>query len=394
MGNCPYNSEQLLSVESASCHLCDTAALESVIGYKDFQHVTGDYRPWGNGGRLAECKTCGFVQKVIDHIWQGEVEKIYSTYANQRGGAEHAVFYQDTGQHTSRSARLLESLQSHIQLPEVGRLLDIGCGSGEMLHSFSRLAPLWSLVGTESNVRHRAVVESICGVEALYTCMPDQVPGEFDLITMVHVLEHIPKPREVLAKLRHKLKTNGYVIIAVPDSPNDPTDLVIVDHCSHFTSATLTDVLQRAGFDVVMIATNWLPKSLTVIAHASSASVKEDVLEKTSLRLNFASRNLHWLKSVITIADELSGIKPFGLFGASIASTWLFSELKGSVSFFVDESPQLVGRTFLNRMVYHPNEIPSGSHVFINMPPIAAQFIFNRLTRPEVTFHLPPPLSA
>lgn len=334
------------------------------------------------GGRLCVCQACGCVQKVTDHIWQTEIERIYEAYSiyHQSNGVEQTVFEQGSGRASSRSVHLLERLRTHVQLPERGRLLDIGCGNGAFLRTFGRLAPLWSLVGTELNDTYRPVVESIDGVEAFYTCATDQVPGTFDLITMMHVLEHIPAPRDFLTRLRNKLKLGGLLVLEIPDYLQNPFDLLIVDHCTHFTAATVEALIQSAGFEVISVATDWVPKELTVVAcKTEHQQEKDDVQVSTSHSFDLTIKCVQWLRSVTTAAHERSTMGTFGLLGTSIAATWLVSELEDSVSFFVDEDPYRAGTTYMGRPIYHPREVPIGSHVFIALPPKFAESIQARM---------------
>ena len=138
---------------------------------------------------------------------------------------EQCVFDAISGNPVSRSARLLERLQSIIELPKRGRLLDVGCGNGALLQVFAAVAPLWSLAGTELNDQYRPVVESIQRVEALYTLELGKIPGLFNFITVVHVLEHVRDPRTFLSKLCDKLEVGGLLLIQVPDYLQNPFPL-------------------------------------------------------------------------------------------------------------------------------------------------------------------------
>ena len=63
-----------------------------------------------------------------------------------------------------------------MELPARGRLLDLGCGNGSFLSAWSRLVPGWSLAGSEVSDKYRREVESIPGVEQLYTVDLDAIP--------------------------------------------------------------------------------------------------------------------------------------------------------------------------------------------------------------------------
>ena len=78
-----------------------------------------------------------------------------------------------------------------------------------------------------------------------------------------------------------------------------------------------------------------------------------------------------------------------GLFGTSIAGTWLASEAGERVGFFVDEDPARTGRMYLGRPVHAPADVPPGSRVFVGLPPAVAAGICTRLARSGVEF-IPP----
>ena len=372
------------------CNVCSDGGLEIVPGYEMFRGVTSDCKPWHRGGRLCVCRVCGCVQKVIDPAWQSDAEKIYKDYSiyHQSEGAEQTVFDEISGQASSRSARLLEHLQSHVQLPETGRLLDIGCGNGALLRTFSRFVPRWSLAGTELSDKYQQIVESIDGVKALYTCQPDQAPGTFNLITMIHVLEHIPASRDFIVKLWNKLALGGLLVIEIPDYLQNPFDLLVVDHCTHFTVTTITELIQNTPFEIILVTTDWVPKELTiVVAHKSEDWQMNEASYTTYFVLESIVKCLQWLELVIASARKISAKGTFGLFGTSIAATWLFGELEGLVNFFVDEDPHRVGKTYMGLLVYHPCEVPSSSHVFIVLPTTLAESVRTRMKASKFDFN-------
>jgi 2-polyprenyl-3-methyl-5-hydroxy-6-metoxy-1,4-benzoquinol methylase len=335
------------------------------------------------------------VQKVIDPVWRSEIETIYQDYSiyHQSDGVEQAVFDASSGQASLRSDRLLATLAEHVKLPEEGRMIDLGCGTGAMLRAFSRFAPHWTLAGAELNDRTRATIESIPGVEALYVGAPDQIPGNFDVVTMVHVLEHIPEPVEYLSGLSDKLKPGGLLVIEVPNYLRNPFDVLVADHSSHFTARTAADLIRRAGYEVMFAATDWVPKELTLVARKTPAEI-ELKAEPELDPFEAANSTVRWLRATLRLAREGSRVENFGLFGTSIASTWLFAEIGDDVSFFVDEDPARIGKTFMGHPVYHPRDTPAGSRVFIALSRAMAETVHRRFVTPGVEILLPPPLDS
>lgn len=378
------------------CHVCGTPNPTPVPRYGQLYRVSSDCRPAARGGRLCVCRACGAVQKVIDTAWNSEVEQIYDSYSiyYQAAGAEQAVFDVDSSRSVRRSRHLLDRLRSKVSLPAFGRLLDLGCGNGALLRAFSDLEPRWSLVGTELNDKYRSEVERIEHVEALHTCMPIDVPGPFDLITMVHVLEHIPSPIEFLAKLRTKLKKDGVLVIEVPHYVENPFDLIVADHSTHFDLATLRRVLEAAGYRVLESADDWLPKELTVVA-LQAESTPPIIYPTSAVSIGSAAARIAWLHGVLASARRAACAGSLGIFGTSIAATWLQAELDDKVDFFVDEDPSRVGRMFFDRPVFLPRDAPPEGAVFVALPPHLAANVVSRLRRllPNRRFDAPPNLT-
>lgn len=82
--------------------------------------------------------------------------------------------------------------------------------------------------------------------------------GSFDIITMFHTLEHLPKPVEQLQYVRRLLSDEGTLIVEVPNHDdwllplsNAYADFYYQEaHAFYFDPHTLEDVFDRAGFDV------------------------------------------------------------------------------------------------------------------------------------------------
>lgn len=387
-----------------ACHVCSKRTLEAVPRFKSLSQVTSDCRPWPAGSQLCVCRNCGSVQKLADAKWKSDAERIYSTYAiyHQGDGTEQSVFDKTTGHACTRSSRLLHCFKSCVGLSDRGHILDVGCGNGGLLRSFAEIAPLWSLAGTELDNKYRQEVEGIAEGTTLYTCPPEQISNAFDLITLVHVLEHVVDPVIFLRHIGRLLETDGALLIDVPDFQQNPFDLLIADHCTHFTLSTILYVLKEAGFEPVATATDWVPKEISVVARKRQNMHDEARITsrnlKASLR-NVVDMSLQWILSFLASAKQISAMGSMGIFGTSIAATWLDNEIGESVLFFVDEDPARVGKTYMGRPIYHPLNVPDGSRVFIALPYSVASVVYQRLVALKVgaDFFLPletPPVSS
>jgi 2-polyprenyl-3-methyl-5-hydroxy-6-metoxy-1,4-benzoquinol methylase len=103
---------------------------------------------------------------------------------------------------------LIDSLQ-----PTKGRILDIGAGTGDFLSVAKNDG--WKTVGVEPSDKAKAIAKSK-GVS--FVAQTSELENHsFDVISMWHVLEHVPDLDEQIKELKRLLKPTGTLIIAVPN---------------------------------------------------------------------------------------------------------------------------------------------------------------------------------
>lgn len=379
---------------NCACHICG-GRLSALPGFGTLVQVTSDCRPWRAGGTLASCERCGAVQKPVTPAWLDEANSIYAEYAiySQGGGAEQSAFDADSGANTARSNRIVQWLLETGHLPEQGTMLDIGCGNGAFLRAFSERNPGWQMAGLELGERNRAVIEAIPGVTQLYVGSIDQVEARFDLIVLIHALEHIPQPAQYLELLAKRLKPGGILLVEVPDLKTSPFDILIADHTTHFTVDVLERVVEDAGFAPLEIHSGYVPKELSLIARRSAdTTAKHDDVAVASASpgeaRSAAQSHISWLQSLLGQAEATSGV--CGIFGTSISATWLAASLDDRASFFVDEDRNRIGRTHMDRPIFAPTKAPDSAPIFMPLRADIASAIARRFEGTASRFVLPP----
>jgi SAM-dependent methyltransferase len=143
------------------------------------------------------------------------------------------------------------------RLPEVGRrrLLDVGCGSGAyILRQQRRGWQVWGVEPSDSAV----LAAKDHGLRVVQGVIPGAVlpEEEFEAITMLGVLDHVPEPLTTLLTLRERLADEGVLIASVPNAASAAAGVFGADwpgwdlprHQNHFTPDTLVEMLHRAGF--------------------------------------------------------------------------------------------------------------------------------------------------
>lgn len=180
-----------------------------------------------------------------------------------------------------------------------GSLLDVGCGGGAFLRVAKSAG--WRVTGVDPDPK--AVMNCRAqGFEVLQGGLDQFASGEsfFDVITLNHVIEHVPDPVAALQACHRLLKPGGQLWLATPNMGSlghrkygrNWRGLEPPRHLVLFNQQSLENALARAGFGVVAHKTGSNPlRSMTIASEAIRRGIPLD--EKLSL-----SSTQNW--SVIT----------------------------------------------------------------------------------------------
>lgn len=376
------------------CLLCGSGSLvEAAPAGWQQSGVTSDCKPSPPTVALMVCGNCGHVQKKIDGLYIAMLDDIYSRYEmySMGGGEEQRVFVK--GKPMARSAAVFNRLEEIDPLPVSGRMLDIGCGNGGALATFSETHPAWDLFGVERDARHGEKVLSLPRVKRLYTCALAEVPGAFDLITMFHVIEHLTAPASFMSTVIKKMNNGGRLLVQTADQAANPFDLLIADHCSHFTTSSLTGLLMAAGFEVSAVSTSWVGKEISAIGRNNGLSGAVRAHADSAQAINMVKKNTEWLDKTRKLAEKTAQERNFGILGTSIAASWLAGVVGDNLAFFADEDPARCGSAHMGIKVVPIGDAPPGSALFMAFPPPTADAIVRRLSGSfqHIDFIAPPP---
>ena len=376
-----------------ACQICGAHQVRVFDDLSALHRVTSDSRPFQAGGLFGACEVCSTAQVLATDLWREEIAQIYAGYRiyEQANGVEHGLI-SPAGRVVRRSAVLAKAIRQAVPLPADGRILDVGCGNGSMLASFSAETPGWQLCGLELNDKYRPNLEKIPGFSKFYVGDLDVAEGQFDVVTMLHALEHFENPRHFLERLKRRLTPEGILFVEVPDFSVNPFDLLVADHCCHFTLDTLVALVTLAGYEVIVASRDWVKAELSLIARPirDQAPLPAPAADGGA-GVSIMERNVDWLKRVLASVKQPSERDGVGLFGTSLAATWLHAEIGDRVEFFVDEDPSRHGH-HCGKIVIAPAEIPAASNVFLPFPPSVASKIEARLTPRHYHLQLPPAL--
>lgn len=135
-----------------------------------------------------------------------------------------------------------------------GKILDVGAGTGEFLNYCKKKG--WKIDGVEPNASARKLA-SKKGVE-IHKELAELPAASFDVITMWHVLEHLPDLETEIRNLNLLLKPDGILIIAVPNFKSYDAQYYkeywaaydLPRHLWHFSQKGLTGLIKNFGWNL------------------------------------------------------------------------------------------------------------------------------------------------
>jgi len=203
------------------------------------------------------CLSCGFVYQS-PRMTAIETDAFYTSEYRQMYQGSSDPNPKDLEIQKLRAGSLLTFVKKRVN--EVSRMLDIGCSAGLLMEAFNKEYGCHP-VGIEPGTAYRDyAAKSGFKIYASLTDLQSAGEARFDLISMAHVLEHLPEPLAYLAALRQKnLTPEGRLLIEVPNLYMH--DSFEVAHLSSFSAQTLREMVQSAGFKVVIMEKHGRPRS-------------------------------------------------------------------------------------------------------------------------------------
>jgi len=146
---------------------------------------------------------------------------------------------------------------------EPGKVLEVGCGAGELLGQFA--ARGWETYGLDPSAAATAAAARR-GAEVHTGTLDDQPwdQGSFQLVIFQHSLEHIPDPVAAVRMAAELLEGGGQLLIDVPNWTSWQRHLYrgrwcMLDmprHLQHFSPRALTRLGQLVGLELRAVGTN------------------------------------------------------------------------------------------------------------------------------------------
>ena len=229
------------ATEDVPCNLCGAPDYE-VVGRTDRE---------GRPLQTVMCRSCGLV-RTNPRPTVAAMDRYYAAaYRSDYTGASAPALRK-----VLRGMLGAQDRQRALQplLREGARVLDVGCGAGELVYLLR--GDGCDASGLEPGEDYADFARRVLGV-TVQTSTADSAevePASRDVVTMFHCLEHVPDPRRVLTAVRGWLRQGGVVVVEVPNIESTvqaPSHRFHYAHLFHFSGATLAALGEAAGLRLI-----------------------------------------------------------------------------------------------------------------------------------------------
>jgi 2-polyprenyl-3-methyl-5-hydroxy-6-metoxy-1,4-benzoquinol methylase len=255
----------------------------------------------GSNDFIAVCRSCG-------HGWLNRSEQSHAAVEASLFTRDYAGYRPDAAYVAAVTTSICEQLVPRV--PPPGRLLDLGCGAGDLLLAAREFG--YEVEGIDIS----AASAEICRSRGLQCAVGDfltrEFPHRFDVIVMWDVLAHLRDPESFLARSRSLLTARGILLLKTPllgdisvglgrRWPRAAGALLgAPSHSQYFNRRSLAALLSRAGFQG-----DWMD-----LKKARSGAVGGSVKRKIARRARNALGRLSGDGSVLVAARPLPNPLP------------------------------------------------------------------------------------
>lgn len=291
-----------------ACSSCQAADLTVLFEATDY--ISQD------AFQVVQCQRCGLA--MTSPVPDREAMSTYypDSYFGARGqrfaGLGEVIVRLERG----RRARAIQRY-----CPQPGRILDVGCGRGVMLHKLKQEG--WDCYGSElsESLAHQLQMAGIqtCRELEVKNC---HFPNSFfDVVSLWHSFEHLADPPSTLAEIYRILRPRGIAVFAVPNfggwlsqwTRQNWFALDLPRHLYHYDRQSLPSLLEAHQFQ---------------IEHVSDLSLEQDVLGTAQSIMNWLGFRQNALYNLIRKEEA----RPAGDAGLPFGETAMIAVVGGILS--------------------------------------------------------------
>ena len=345
-----------------TCILCQHPSLHPVFKNQTGVSVSSDNKVVTKGFTVLQCQKCGHLQKKIDDIWQtgiGEIYQQYDPYHLSNGKEES--YYHSHLNIDPRSEWIYQQIKPRLSESTM-QWLDIGAGNGAFIRTVAQYRPHDQFYAQDLHSHHQATLEKIPGFQGFYQGELCNINQNFDVISLIHVLEHVLNPIEFLSSIIPLMHHQTQLIIQVPNIEGSYHDVFTYDHLSHFFPNRLKALLDTLFQQVTYTPFKYQREMLFICQQPKKQSTPS---------IKFFSNSAQWQaleQSIQKVLQLKQHQIPAYLFGTAPPSLFWGHLLKSQLIGYLDDNEMKQGQLLDDRPILSRQEITDkATPIFISL---------------------------
>jgi 2-polyprenyl-3-methyl-5-hydroxy-6-metoxy-1,4-benzoquinol methylase len=252
------HGEESLPLVDTPCYMCGASGGTSLLKDDPFE--------------VLRCESCSFTY-VTPRVPDSHLHLIYQTEYFKSHSAKdfgYSDYLEDKSGYLKTFRKKAELVARHVQS---GACLEVGSAAGFFLQAMRERG--FEVHGVEVSEYAANFAREEFGLDTVFNGKLDEADlprDHFDVVAMWDVIEHLADPIRELQRIRQLMKKDGFLVLQTQNPEHWFARMLgekwqhfkQLEHVYHFSPKTITEALDRGGFEVISIDNRGAGKYISV----------------------------------------------------------------------------------------------------------------------------------
>jgi SAM-dependent methyltransferase len=210
-----------------------------------------------------------------------------------------------------------EFLKRHKDLPKNTKIIDFGCGPGELIGVLRKKG--YDVWGVDHDRMAAGIAKKYFGDKNIYEMPLEEFflknkEEKFDVITLFEVFQQLDNPLEFIQNLKRLLKPNGKIVLSMPSRTRLLVNLASWDfpphHLSRWDKEAVSNLFKKINFKISYLKHL---NEFNMIVEAVNEKIRTGLVNKISKNVSETPKNIFLMRIIYILArakDYVFGIIP------------------------------------------------------------------------------------